>query len=139
MLEMLCREPEQQLLSLGLIVNSSLPPRVLPTLEHPDIRQCRRHWHDDIRVENSLWLELLHPFASVKDLVLDDQLAQLIVPALQELIGERVTQVSVTALENLLLRPSARSGPFQDVIALFFAARRLSGHPLAVLYEDRMH
>ena len=61
MLEMLCREPEQQLLSLGQTVNLSLPPRALSTLEHLEIRHCRQHWQDDIRVENSLWLELLTP------------------------------------------------------------------------------
>jgi hypothetical protein len=71
----------------------------------------------------------------VKHLVLDDQLAQLVAPALQELTGERITEV-LPALQNLSLSLSARSGPIQDTIAQFVTARRLSGHPVAVLYMD---
>jgi hypothetical protein len=126
-----CEPSDWQLSSLAQVCGSSLPP--LPTLERLDICQFRQHWHDDI--ENSQWLELLRPFASVKNLVLDDRLAQLVVPALQELTGESVTEV-LPALQNLFLTLSARSGPFQDAITQFVTARRLSGHPVAVLYED---
>ena len=36
--------------------------RTLTTFEHLEMRQCRQHCQDDIRVEKFLWLELLHPF-----------------------------------------------------------------------------
>jgi hypothetical protein len=96
-------------------------------------RYRQRPWLDDI--ENSQWLELLHPFSFVKHLVLGSKLAQLVAPALQELTGGRVTEV-LPALQKLSLTLSARSGPIQDTIAQFVTARRLSGHPVAVFYED---
>jgi len=102
-------------------------------LERLEIRQERQHWEDDI--ENSQWLELFLSFSCVTNLVLGHKLAQLVAPTLQELTGERVTEV-LPALQNLFLKPSARSGPIQDAIAQFVTARRLSGHPVAVLYED---
>jgi len=102
-------------------------------LERLEIRRWKEPWQDDI--ENSQWLELLYLFSSVKNLVLDDQPAQLVAPALQELTGERVTEV-LPALQNISLTLSARSGPIQDAIAQFVTARRLSGHPVAVLYKD---
>jgi len=133
-----CKPSDWQLSSLVQVCSSSLPP--LPTLERLEIRQRgrhrQRHWQDDI--ENSQWLELLHPFSSVKHLILGSTLAQLVAPALQELTGGRVTEV-LPALQNLFLTLSARSGrsgPIQDAIAQFVTARRLSGHTVAVLYED---
>jgi hypothetical protein len=133
-----CKPSDWQLSSLVQVCSSSLPP--LPTLERLEIRQRgrhrQRHWQDDI--ENSQWLGLLHPFPSVKHLVLGSStLAQLVAPALQELTGERVTEV-LPALQNLFLTRYARSGPIQDAImvAQFVTARRLAGHPVAVLYED---
>ncbi len=126
-----CKPSDWQLSSLVQVCSSSLPP--LPTLERLEIRRWKEPWQDDI--ENSQWLELLYLFYSVKNLVLDDQPAQLVAPALQELTGERVTEV-LPALQNISLTLSARSGPIQDAIAQFVTARRLSGHPVAVLYKD---
>jgi hypothetical protein len=128
-----CKPSDWQLSSLVQVCSSSLPP--LPTLERLEIRRWNEPWQDDL--ENSQWLELLHliVFSSVKDLVLDDQPAQLVAPALQELTGEKVTEV-LPALQNLFLTLSARSGPIQDAIAQFVTARWLSGHPVAVFYED---
>ena len=132
-----CKPLDWQLSSLVQVCSSSLPP--LSTLKRLEIRQWERQryrqrpWQDDI--ENSQWLELLHPFSFVKHLVLGSKLAQLVAPALKELTGGRVTEV-LPALQKLSLTLSARSGPIQDVIAQFVTARRLSGHPVAVFYED---
>ena len=42
-------------------------------------------------IEHAQWLELLHSFTSVKDLVLSGRLISLVAPVLGELIGERMS------------------------------------------------
>ena len=54
-----------------------------------------------------------------------------IAPALQELVGIKVTEV-LPALQTLFLEGPLPSGLFQDNIEQFVAARQLSGHPIAV-------
>ena len=56
---------------------------------------------DDI--ENTLWLELLYPFTAVTKFELSEQVAQCIVPALQELVGDRTIEV-LPALESIILK-----------------------------------
>ena len=59
------------------------------------------------------------------------EFARCIAPALQELVGERVTEV-LPALESLFLEDLQPSGPVQEAIGQFVAARQLLGHPVAV-------
>ena len=92
------------------------------------------HWQDDI--ENSQWLELLHPFTAVKDLYISQEFTPRIAPALQELVGERVTEV-LPALQTLFLEEPLPSGPVQETIGQFVAARQLAGHPIAVSRWER--
>ena len=64
-----CKPSDWQLSSLAQVIGSSIPPP--PTLERLELRDDHYwppHWQDDI--ENTQWLEILHPFTSVKDLVL---------------------------------------------------------------------
>jgi hypothetical protein len=61
----------------------------------------RQHWQ--VNVENVLWLRLLHPFTSVKNLYLSEEIARRNVPTLQELVGGRATEVLPT-LENIFWR-----------------------------------
>jgi len=86
-------------------------------------------WRDDI--ENSQWLELSHPFTSVRDLYISREFAEHVMPALQELVGERVTEVLPT-LHSLFLEEPLPSGPVREIIGQFVAARQLAGHPIAV-------
>ena len=86
-------------------------------------------WQDDI--ENMQWLEFLHPFTAVKNLYLSKKFAQHMAPALQELVEERVTDV-LPALENLFLEELNPSGPVQEAIGQFVAARQLLDHPVVV-------
>ena len=78
-------------------------------------------------MENNQWLELLHPFTSVKNLYLSQNLTMRIAPSLQELAADRgrVTDV-LPALQNLFLK-RPQSGPIQDAVKQFVAARQLSG------------
>ena len=128
-----CKPSDWQLSSIAQVCSSILSP--LPTLERLEIlhsRQRRQGWQDDI--ENMQWLELLHPFTSVEQLVLYNDIPGLVAPALKELTGERVTDV-LPALQSLVLG-RLRSGPIEKAIAQFVAARQISGHPVAILWED---
>ena len=129
-----CRALDWQLSSLAQVCNSCLS--TLPTLERLDIREDRTlppDWQDDI--ENTQWLELLQPFATVKNLYLSEKVVRHVAPALQELAGERVTEV-LPALQALFHDELRNPGPVQDKVQVAFreylAARELSGHPVAI-------
>ena len=83
------------------------------------------------------WLELLHPFVAVKNLYLDPGAVPRVAPALQELIGERVSEV-LPALQNIVIKfhQPKQPMPVSEAIEQFAAARRLSGHPVAVRLEE---
>jgi hypothetical protein len=128
--DILCQDVDWQISSLEQICTACLPP--LPTLEDFYIsegRYSRLHWPDNI--ENTLWLELLRPFASVKNLYLSGQVAPHIVPALDELIGARTTEVLPT-LQNIFLEELQLSGPVQEGVGRFIATRQVAGHSIAV-------
>jgi hypothetical protein len=82
------------------------------------------HWQED--VENIQWLELFHPFSTVKSLSLSKEFTPRVVPALQELSGERIMEV-LPALQSIFLRGSSLSGPAKEALAQFLTARQLSG------------
>jgi hypothetical protein len=62
--------------------------------------ECQPGWFDS--VENTLWLELLHPFATMKNVYLCKKSVPHIAPAMEELVGARTTEVLPT-LENIFL------------------------------------
>jgi hypothetical protein len=72
-----------------------------------------RPWQDDI--DSSQWLELLHPFTAVKELHIS-KFTQSIAPALQELIGERGTEV-LLALQSLLLEEPLPSAVEEAIVS----------------------
>ena len=83
-------------------------------------------------IENTQWLELLRPCAAVKDFGLLSRAARFIVPALQELAGDRITEV-LPALQRIILEPAdLEPGPVQEGIWQLVAARQLTGHPIAI-------
>jgi hypothetical protein len=82
-------------------------------------------------VENALWLDLLHPFRAVKNLYLSKESARRIVPALQEPVEGRVTEVLPT-LQNIFLEGLEPAGPVQEGIGNFVAARQITSLPIAV-------
>jgi hypothetical protein len=79
------------------------------------------------------FLEIFRLFTATRSLYVPESLGPLIAPALQELIGERATEV-LPNLRDLFLEGSAKSGTIQEVIQPFVDARRLSGRPVAVHY-----
>jgi hypothetical protein len=80
---------------------------------------------------STLWLELLLPFTAVKNLYLSEIFVPSIATALQELTGGRITEV-LPSLQNIFLKELELSGPLQENIWRFVAARELSGHPIAI-------
>ncbi|KAH9981604.1 hypothetical protein BJV74DRAFT_887447 [Russula compacta] len=134
-LKILSTHPDWQLSSLAQVCSSSLPPFL--TLECLDIRNYR-YWKDD--TENAQWLELFHPFTAVTNLYLDKGLVPRVAPVLQDLVGESAAE-TLPALQNLFLRgfKFKASGPVQDAIQQFIAARRLTGQHVTVNRKKRVN
>ena len=130
-LKIFCRKPEWQLSSVAQICTSSFPLSLIHMVERLYIRERSYsilEWQDDI--EDSQWLELLHPFTAVKNLYLSTEFAPRIAPSLQELVGGRTTEV-LPALKRLVFEEYP-SGPFEGAIRKFVAARQLSNCPVAI-------
>ena len=131
-LEISCFQSDWQLSSLAQICHSSFPHTFISSLENMYIREDgypRLGWQEN--TENTQWLELLHPFAAVKNLCLSKEFTARIAPVLQELVGERVGEI-LPALQGLFLEEVNVTGPVQEAIEKFVAARQLSGHPITV-------
>jgi len=111
----------------------------LPSLEHLGIHKSGLssllpRWQSS--VENTQWLELLRPFITVKDLVLDEPVVLSVASALQALVGEQVTEI-LPVLRNIFLEGFQSSSPIPEGIAKFIAARELSGRPVIVHHRER--
>ena len=135
----ICRQTDWQLSSLAQFCNSSFPQALIPTMEHlyileHDDGSNRPDWQDDI--ENSQWLEVSHPFVTVMDHYISREFTPRIAPVLKELVGETVTEV-LPALRTLFLEEPSPSGPVQEAIEQFIAARQLASRPITVSHWDR--
>jgi len=133
-LEISCEPLDWQLSALAQVFGSFLSS--LPALESLEIAVSHEDWQGEI--EDIQWRELLHSFASVKDMALElGDSVQLVSPALQELAGERATEV-LPALQNLFLKTDGGqpSRPVKEAIEQFIAKRQLCGNPVTVHYHD---
>ena len=131
-----CKQPDWQLSSLAQVCSSSFPHALIPAVEHLYIleeRFPRLLWQDD--TASSQWLELFHPFIAVKGLYISREFVPRIAPSLQELVGERLTEV-LPALQTLFLEPLP-SGPAQEAIGRFVVSRQLVDHPIVVSSWER--
>jgi len=126
-----CGEPDWQLSSIEQVCNSSLH-HPLSTVEalYIDRRYVPVVWKNDA-IEDTLWLQLLLPFPAVKNLYLSNEFAPGIAGALRELVGGRITVV-LPSLQNIFVEGLEPSGPLQENIGQFVAARQLSDPPIAV-------
>jgi hypothetical protein len=125
-----CSPSDWQLSSLARVCDSVLSP--LSTLERLEIYNIQS-WEDD--VENAQWVELMRPFAIIKDILLEERS----VPdgALKQLAGERVAE-TFSALQNLFLDGSQLLKPDEEAIRKFVASQHLSGRPVAVRHRNRL-
>ncbi|KAH9980553.1 hypothetical protein BJV74DRAFT_856437, partial [Russula compacta] len=131
-LSMQCDASDWQPSFLAQAFSSSSP--TLSTLETLIFRKVglqplRPGWEDDM--ENNQWLELFDQFMSVKSLYLSKQIVPLIVPALQQLGEEIVTDV-LPVLQNLYIEGHEPSKPIQEGIGQFIAMRQLFSCPMTV-------
>ena len=130
-----CKESDWQVSSMEQVCTSCLPSHsALEDLYIYENLQLQPIWKDNI--DNMLWLELLHPFFSVKNLYLSEKIVLRIGPALLELVGDRTTEVLPT-LQNIFLEGLKPSGPDQEGIVKFVAARKHLDHPVAVSLWER--
>jgi hypothetical protein len=93
----------------------------------------RPDWRDKLpdNFEITLWLGLLRPFIAVKNLYLSKKIGQRIIRALQEsFVGG--TPAVLPSLQNVFLEGAKPSGPIQEAIGQFVAARQVTGHPVIV-------
>jgi len=125
-----CRPSDWQLSSVAQLCDSALSR--LPTLGRLEIH-IWRSWK--VHVENAQWVELLHPFTSIKDLLLQETSIQLVAPALEELAGESVPEV-LPVLQNIFLHGPQPSEPVKKAIGKFVAARQLSDRPVSVHHRE---
>ncbi len=77
------------------------------------------------------WLDLLRPFTAVKNLYLSEFSSPRIALVLQELTGERTTEV-LPALQNVFLEGSSPIVNCPEGIARFISARQLTNLPIAI-------
>ena len=132
MLGISCRRSDWQLSSLAQVCTSSLPQALIPVPEHLYILDLPPLWQDDL--ENTQWLEVFHPFTTVKNLYLSREFVPRIVPTLQELVGERATEV-LPNLQSIFLEEDVGEPVFvPDSMRQFIAARQLSSRPIAISY-----
>jgi hypothetical protein len=117
---------------MGRVCNQLSP--LLSQVERLDIRQYRWDqltWQDDNDTDPTQWLELLIPFVSVKSLYVSELLGPCLACSLQELNGERVTEI-LPALQNLFLEGLQPSGTELEAMKAFVAARQFSDHPVVL-------
>jgi hypothetical protein len=130
-----CRRRDWQLSSLTRICSSSFPRAFIPAVERLYIIDIVSFYEN--KLENSQWLDFLRPFPVVKCLYLSRRAARRIAPALQELVGERVTEV-LPVLQTLFLESQETPAPGLDrAVGQFVDARRLGGHPITVSPWER--
>jgi len=82
-------------------------------------------------MDSTQWLELFHPFLAVRSLHIMKELVPFIAPSLQDLTGDRATEV-LPALCDLRLEGLEPSGLLWEAIQPFVTARQLSDHPVAM-------
>ena len=132
LINIFCYEAHLQPSSIGRVCNPSL--HLLSTVEDLYIEHRLDRTNDAIG--DDLWLELLLPFTVVKNLYLSEKIAPGIAAALQELVGDRITEV-LPNLQNIFVEELEPSGPFQENIGQFVSARQLSGHSIAISVWDK--
>ena len=134
--KVLCEDLDWQVSSTEQVCTSCFPP--LSALEDLYISGSNLEAARQDNIETALWLELLRPFTTVKNLYLSYTIVPHIEPALQELVEGRTTEV-LPALQNIFFYGPQQSEPVQEAIRRFVAtaaARQATGRPIAVSHSD---
>jgi hypothetical protein len=118
-----CEESDRLLSSVAQICNFLMHP--LSSVK--DLYIVHQFWRPVDEIENALLL----PFTAVKNLYLSEKSAPGIAAALRELDGGRITEI-LPNLQNIFVEGLEPTGPFQENIGRFIAARELSDYPVAI-------
>jgi hypothetical protein len=137
-LKIICSFRERQLSTLAQVCGSSSPQAFFPAVEDlfildgdSDSLYCQ---YTSVFDDTSQWLELLHTFATVKNLYITWEFTSRVVFTLKGLVGGRETEV-LPVLHTLFLEcPSER---VQEAIEQFVTARQFAGRPIALSYWVR--
>jgi len=129
-----CKEQDWQVSSIEQVC-TSLPPLSWVEDLYIEALYYIQVWKDDA-IENALWLGVLRPFITVKNLYLSEDIAPGIAAALQELVAGRITEV-LPSLQNIFMEGPEPSGSFQENIGQFVVSRQLAGHPITISIWDR--
>ena len=123
----LCEELDWQLSSLEQVCTSFLPfLTTLKVLYFHESEYFSPYWED--KIENSSWLGLLHSFTTVKNFYISQNVARSVGPALQEGSATDVLPI----LEKIFLEGLEPSGPVQEGIGHFVAARQVISQRIAI-------
>ena len=132
--EILCSGLDWQVSSVEQVCTSCLTSLFMPEDLYIYQRPLwRLEWKG--KIENGPWIELLHPFTAVKNLYLCEEVARRIAPALQELVGDRITEV-LPILENIFLEGFESLRSVEEGIGRFISAREVAGNPITVFSWD---
>ena len=128
-----CRELNWQVSSLEQVCTSCFPSFLERRISTSTRTHIRNHIGKD-NIENSFWLELLHPFTVLKSFHLSKEFVPRIAPALQELVGSRTTEVLPT-LQNILLEDSSHwnlsKKALRNPLLLCFPLEKIKRPPLS--------
>ena len=128
-----CKEPDWQASSMAQVFS-----QLSPLLSHVEQLNVSEYVPGTARQGNGIdptqWFELFDPFSAVQALHIYDELRPLVGRALQELTGERATEVLPT-LRSLFFEGPPPSRPTREDIQPFIAARQHSNYPVDVHWE----
>ena len=131
----ICDGLDEQFSFLSQLGNIVLPP--FPNLEHLYIHSSFPLPPWQYYAESTEWLELLHPFTSVKNLHLSENAALCVGCVLQDLSASgdsnRVTEL-LPALQNIFLPRSQPSGAMLEAIGQFITVLGLFDHFVSLHY-----
>jgi hypothetical protein len=133
-LKILCEALDRQLSSLAQVLTSFFPS--IHRVEHLYIHGNPSQHLQNENVENVRWLGIFHPFSAVKNLYVSKRYAPRVAHALRELVGGKTAEV-LPNLQNIFLEELQQSGPIQEGISMFVAARQLSGRLITVSLWER--
>ena len=132
-LEISCREPDWQASSMAQLCRQLSPlTSHMESLEISEVTPGQALQGNGI--DPTQWYEIFQPFPAVQELHIHDELRPLVARALQELTGERATEVLPT-LRSLFFRGPSPPGSTREDIETFVAARQHSDHHVDVHWD----
>jgi hypothetical protein len=132
-----CETLDQQLSSMTQIFSLQLP--LLSHVEHFEIREPHHSLYDgtwEDETDRLQFLELFRLLTSVQSLYVSERFVHRVAASLKELVGEMAMEI-LPALRRLSLEGRQPSGPVQDAIQSFVAARQLTNRPVVVQPWER--